>query len=525
MEKRYAIIPNKLFDKIVANFVDLFGLPEIQRKLSTYTYDNKENQLHINFVDQRCDIKYVPAIGSLKTTTPPIFVENKNLKQLFETVSSLGFGKVNVGLVVSLNFDVGNKVKVSLSRDTFADNVSEIKFNSDTLGSLIKVENVFKKFKIQIIDRDGLKAYLDKKILYKEEIFDKFGCLNSKIKKYGETVGIDVLSNTKSLRNRIKKFSNDYSVYEDWFFKITGSDINGITLTNESQIFFKPVSIVIPCFNSNDTILKSLYSIESQSLAKDQKSKIDVVIVDDGSEIPTYEFIKNSIKDFSFLVKVIRLEKNGGLSTARNIGIFCCKSNHLILMDSDILLPKNYILEHSIRNQLIPHAVFVGLKNNIEPDSELTNIEVIKKGLESPVVVDDLRVAREIKQNQIGVHVSTESATVEILNDTNYFKNFGYGRTIGVFDLATMIIGHNLSIRRKTLDKCKYFSSNFTGWGLEDSYFGAKIIANGNFVIPVLSSNVYHINHPPRSGSEKTKMKELKKNIAIYNQLLDQEFD
>lgn len=108
MEKRYAIIPNKLFDKIVANFVDLFGLPEIQRKLSTYTYDNKGNQLHINFVDQRCDIKYVPAIGSPKTTTPLIFVENKNLKQLFETVSSLGFGKVNVGLVVSLNFDVGN---------------------------------------------------------------------------------------------------------------------------------------------------------------------------------------------------------------------------------------------------------------------------------------------------------------------------------------------------------------------------------------------------------------------------------
>jgi len=525
MEKKYAIIPDKTFDKLVANFIKHFGLPKIQRKFSVYAYDNKENQFHINFIDQRCDIKYIPANSVQKLTTPPIFVENKNLKQLFTMIRSLGFNKASIGFILSLNFNTGHEVKVGFSKNTFADNISEIKFNSTHLDSLKQIKTIFKKFKIKLINRNKLKNYISKKSLYKENIFDKFGCLNAKIKKFGEALGVDILSNTKSLRLRLKKFSNDYSIYESWFSKITKSTINGAKSITKNSEFFKPVSIIIPCFNSNRTILKSLYSIESQSLSKKQKSQIEVIIVDDGSKKLVYQTIKDKILDFSFSIKVIRLEQNSGLSTARNIGIFCSTNDFLILIDSDILLPKNYVLEHSVRNQLIPNAVFVSLKKNIENHSKLANIKNIKQGLKSPILIDDLRISKRLKKRQPGIHIPSESVTIEIINDTDYFKNFGFGRTIEAFDLATMVIGHNLSIRRKTLSKCQYFSNHFTGWGLEDSYLGAKLIANGNFVIPVLSSNVYHINHLPRSGSEQKKMKEFKKNIKIYNQLLSREFD
>lgn len=525
MEKKYAIIPNNKFDKVVQEFTDVFGLPEILRKLSVYAYDDQENQLHINFFDQRCDIKYIPVNNTEKSVTPPIFIENKNLKQLFSMVYSLGFREANIGFILSLNYKLDQETKISLSKETFVDNVSEVNFNPSKSESLLQVEKIFNKFGIKLIERKDLLSYLGKKNLIKENVVDKFGCLNPKIKRFGEMVGIDVLSNTKSLRNRMKKFSNDYSLYESLFSEITNADLNGINSTSENSIYFKPISVVIPCYDSNDTILKTLYSIQSQFLSEPQKKLIDVVLVDDGSKEPVFDIIKDKLGEFSFSVKVIRLEKNNGLSTARNLGIFCSKNDILILLDSDILLPKNYLLEHSIRNQLIPHAVFVSLKKNIENDSEFADIEKIKSGLESPVVIDDLRIYKDLEQGQLGVHDSTESETIEILNDTNYFKEFGFGRAIGIFDIASMVIGHNLSIRRKTLDKCKYFSSNFVGWGLEDSYFGAKIIANGNFVIPVLSSNVYHINHTPRSGSEENKQKEFKENISIYNQLLDQEFD
>lgn len=525
-EKAYSIIPEKTFDKVVFRLVNEFGLPEIQRKLSVYAFDSYENQMHVNFIDLRCDIKYIASKSSSEAPVPPIFIENNNLKQLFDTVNLLGFQKANVGVIVSLNFRINDDLRISLSQDTFADNVAEIKVDSENKLSFQKVKSIFEELKLNLIDRKVLKKHINSKVIIPELLFDQFGCLNSKIRKYGEMVGIDVLSNTKTLRNRIKKFSNDYSIYEEWFTKIIKGTLNGTTKsTRDISRFFKPLSVIIPCFNSDGSILRSLFSIESQNLTDDQKKEIEVILVDDGSIVPVQNLIKQHRSKFTFNIKIIRLENNCGLSTARNVGILTSKNDHIVLMDSDILLPNNYLLEHSVRNQIIPHAVFVSLKKNIDLSSEIVNIDNIKKGLESPTEIDDLRVAKDVSKNQLGVHQFNESATLQILSDTDYFKTFGFGRTIGVFDLATMVIGHNLSTRRKTLDKCKYFSSTFVGWGLEDSYFGAKLIANGNYVIPVLSSNVYHINHKSRSGSQTKKTVEFKNNIKIYNNLLDQDFE
>ncbi len=59
---------------------------------------------------------------------------------------------------------------------------------------------------------------------------------------------------------------------------------------------------------------------------------------------------------------------------------------------------------------------------------------------------------------------------------------------------------------------------------MEDSYFGAKVIANGNFIIPVLSSAVYYIGYGPRDGDLEKKQKELTNNFKIYENLLNQEW-
>ena len=83
-----------------------------------------------------------------------------------------------------------------------------------------------------------------------------------------------------------------------------------------------------------------------------------------------------------------------------------------------------------------------------------------------------------------------------------------------------MVVGHNFTCLRRKINHIAAFSTEFKGWGLEDSFFGAEMIAKGNFVIPVLSSGVYHINHPPRSGSNEVKQKELHRNFKKYNSLL-----
>ncbi|PJA41475.1 hypothetical protein CO178_00050 [candidate division WWE3 bacterium CG_4_9_14_3_um_filter_34_6] len=292
---------------------------------------------------------------------------------------------------------------------------------------------------------------------------------------------------------------------------------------NSNDLILSPVSIIIPCYNSEDTILQTLFSIESQNLNKAYLKNVEVVVVDDGSKVQIFNIIDPYISEFTFKLNMIRLSNNKGLSTARNIGIKAITNDILIFIDSDIILSKNYIKEHVIRSSMIPNAIFISFKENIEKNSELNSIDRIKKGVDASLSCDDLRVNRHIEKGKVGVVKAEKSIDTEILADTNYFKDLGYGRRIGVLDLPSMVIGHNFSTRKKILEEIGGFSNYFKGWGMEDSYFGAKAIANGNFIIPVIATGVYHINHVPRSGSEEKKQKELRKNLKIYKSLITSE--
>jgi hypothetical protein len=192
----------------------------------------------------------------------------------------------------------------------------------------------------------------------------------------------------------------------------------------------------------------------------------------------------------------------------------------LIGSDSDILLAKNYLLEMSARLQTIPNAIFLSFKENVEMGQPVTNDASILSGLPIPNTKKDKRIARQLKKNQINHHKIDYDIGVELLNDTNYFRDLGFGRIMGGFDLPAMVVGHNMCLRKEIVKEAGGFSNHFKGWGLEDTYFGARVIAAGNFVIPVLSTGVYHINHSPRSGTEEQQKREYSQNIKKYIELM-----
>lgn len=76
-------------------------------------------------------------------------------------------------------------------------------------------------------------------------------------------------------------------------------------------------------------------------------------------------------------------------------------------------------------------------------------------------------------------------------------------------------------IKTSVAKKVGGFCSEFKGWGFEDTHFGAKVIANGNYIIPVLSSSVYHIGFSPRANDMDKKIIEAKQNYEVYQRLLN----
>ena len=88
------------------------------------------------------------------------------------------------------------------------------------------------------------------------------------------------------------------------------------------------ISIIIPTYNAEDTILKTVESVQQQTF-----SDIEIILINDGSTDRTLELLQN-IKDKR--LKVFSYE-NGGLSVARNRGIFHATGEFISFIDADDL--------------------------------------------------------------------------------------------------------------------------------------------------------------------------------------------
>ncbi len=513
-KKNYCLLDESVYPSFLREMIEIFGLPELQQEFSIFAFNKKGDEFHINFTNSEVKLRL---ICQEDRGSSQIFVNNRNVKRLIQTISELGFEEASIGMITSFVFQREGDSEMKISKSTFLGNLLEINLESSNLKQAFEI---IEKYKLPIMDRSLLQDAISKIDIPREPLFDEFKCINIKIKEACQVLGIDIFSPTLSLRNRFQKFSNDYTSLEKAYFEITGSDLKGTTGVLMNQQLFKAMSIIVPCFNSNKSIKNLLKAIQTQNLPKHKKQLIEVILVDDGSTPSVVSALDNIQEQFDFEIKIIRSEKNLGLSCARNLGVSVSKYEHLILIDSDILLSKDYLLEHSIRSQIIPNAIFVSMKKNISEN----DIGIPQMGLPNTRDVDDMRYKKNISKDQPALYPFRENGTVELLNDTNYFKDFSFGRNVGIFDLPSMVVGHNLSFRKRVLKNVGGFSREFSGWGMEDAFFGARAIALGNYVIPVLSVNVYHINHPPRSGTEEEKLEELKNNVKKYEDLLDREF-
>lgn len=87
------------------------------------------------------------------------------------------------------------------------------------------------------------------------------------------------------------------------------------------------IDVVIPVYNGANYIISAITSIEKQTYRPNK-----IIVVDDGSIDDTGKLIRHfhSKIPLEYIPK-----KNGGLSSARNIGIIKCTSDYIALLDAD----------------------------------------------------------------------------------------------------------------------------------------------------------------------------------------------
>ncbi|MGE6220060.1 glycosyltransferase family 2 protein [Nubsella zeaxanthinifaciens] len=89
------------------------------------------------------------------------------------------------------------------------------------------------------------------------------------------------------------------------------------------------VTIITPCYNSADFVALTINSVLEQSY-----TNWELIVIDDKSKDNTTAVIETYAQQHNN-IKLIKLEQNGGVANARNVGLAEAKGKYIAFLDSD----------------------------------------------------------------------------------------------------------------------------------------------------------------------------------------------
>lgn len=110
-----------------------------------------------------------------------------------------------------------------------------------------------------------------------------------------------------------------------------------------NEIEWPMISILIPCYNEEDTIEETIAYIDK--IVYENK---EIIAVNDGSKDKTGEILHKLAKQYDNL-KIIDCKENRGKATALKLATFASKAEYLICVDSDAVLDPyaaHYLIYH-----------------------------------------------------------------------------------------------------------------------------------------------------------------------------------
>lgn len=123
------------------------------------------------------------------------------------------------------------------------------------------------------------------------------------------------------------------------------------------------ISIIIPLYNKERTILQSIESVLSQSFRD-----IELVVVDDGSTDSSASIVEGIGDNRLTLIK----QENAGPSAARNTGLHSAHGEWIVFLDADDELCEDALTAMHSKCFLYPDADIIDFNKYIRKDGKLT---------------------------------------------------------------------------------------------------------------------------------------------------------
>ena len=165
----------------------------------------------------------------------------------------------------------------------------------------------------------------------------------------------------------------------------------------------KVVSIIIPVYNVEEFIFKTVKSVMNQ----DYKD-IEIILVDDGSPDNSAKIIDELAKRDDRIVCVHK--DNGGVSSARNVGLRMASGEYVTFIDGDDWVEPNYI--SYLLNLVESNNCQIGMNKNNYSDYNIQHLLWGKVGTGKSYFAGC--IANALMEQEVAVRMTNFSA---ILND------------------------------------------------------------------------------------------------------------
>ncbi len=199
------------------------------------------------------------------------------------------------------------------------------------------------------------------------------------------------------------------------------------------------ISVIIPLYNAESTILAALNSIKAQTA---DKREFEIIIVNDGSTDGSKKVVESFIKDNPDLKILFFEQANGGVSKARNTGLRKATGEFIALLDSDDeWLPEKTEKQLKFLNDKEINIDFIATRRNnsrILPPYHVKNhlAEITFKKL---LLRNEAQPSTVIFKRKILENTGFFNEDQRYAEDLNYWMKISKNNTMYVLDESLLI--------------------------------------------------------------------------------------
>lgn len=233
----------------------------------------------------------------------------------------------------------------------------------------------------------------------------------------------------------------------------------------------KKYSFVIPTYNKKELLRRTLEFINLQKYYP--KGEYEVIVVDDGSNDGTSEYIKDM--DWTYSLKYIYLERDikSCRSKARNVGWSKAEGDIIIFLDDDILINEEYLNELDRYYAIDESLLVLGTRLNLPQNKR------------DECLCDWSSITEEAYKTDNSSMLEARHITLKYLSYNASYHRFPW----------VLAFSCNMVIPKIILEKYGGFDEDFKDWGYEDIELGYRLFKKGVKIVINSKLEVLHQYH------------------------------